>query len=52
MEHSKQMDVFMLGTEGCLGSLLREPQQIRDGDGKGGKSGEREREREFLAELL
>ena len=32
----------MLGAEGCLGSLLREPQQIKEGDGEGGKTEEGE----------
>ena len=48
-KHSKQRDVLMLGAEGCLGSLLREPQQIKEGDGEGGK---REERREFLGKLM
>ena len=46
MEHSNQRDVLMLGAEGCLGGLLREPQQIKERDRKGGDREERERERE------
>ena len=41
MENSNQRDVLVLGAEGSLGGLWREPQQINEGDGKGGKRKER-----------